>query len=131
MPRSRFHLLSGLGATVLITALGSVPASASASAAIRPATANLAFTSGVCPEAIYSFGCSAAWTGGSSPYTVLWTGLHNAYFSSPASYQTTAQSTSVAGICVPGGNTYYEVSIKVTDATGASIVEYMAAPCDA
>ena len=130
MPQPRFRLLSGLGVTALICTLGSAPAaaSASASAAVKPAAATLAFTSGRCPEAIYAFGCSASWTGGTSPYTVLWTGVHDAYFYDPA-YQTTSQSASVSGDCVPG--TFYSVTIKVTDAGGNSILEGMSAPCDA
>lgn len=126
MPQSRFRLLSGLSVTALIVALGSVPASALA--AVTPATGKITFMSGICPEAIYAFECTASWTGGTSPYTVQWTGVHDAYFYSPA-YKTTAQSASIEGDCVP--DTYYEVTIKVTDAGGNSILEGMSAPCDA
>lgn len=125
MPTSRFRTLAGLGAVPLALALATA---APASATAKPATTKLAFTSGVCPEAIYAFTCTASWTGGTSPYTVLWTGVHDAYFSAPA-YSTTALSASVSGDCVP--DTYYEVTIKVTDATGTSIIEGMSAPCDA
>jgi hypothetical protein len=126
MLQPRFRMLPGLSAVALIAALGSVPAPAAA--AVKPAAATLAFTSGVCPEAIYAFGCTASWTGGTAPYTVQWTGVHDAYFNSSA-YQTTTQAASIAGDCVPG--TYYEVTIRVTDVNGNSVIEGMAAPCDA
>jgi hypothetical protein len=130
MFQSRFRLLSGISGIALIAALGFAPASASAAvkpATAKPATAKVAFTSGSCPEAIFAFSCTASWTGGTSPYTVQWTGVHDAYFSSPA-FQTTGQSASISGDCVPG--TFYSVTIRVTDAGGNSIIEGMSAPCD-